>query len=271
MGWQETELGELNAGIIRDAVDALSYLARYHRLEVRHLERVPDGPALLVGNHSAGLSIIDGLFLIEYYRQRGFDQPVFILAHDLVFHLEGLRRWMGAIGILRAGPNKAREVLRAGHKLLVFPGGDREALRPFRQRRRVDLAGRTGWARLAIEEQVPVVPVVSAGAHEALLVLTQGRALARLLGLQRWFRIDSFPAMLCLPWGLLVGPTCALPYLPLPTKVTVEIGAPIAPLTVSDATDDRKRVIAELYARMEEAMQATAHRLYDERRWPVIG
>ena len=44
----------------------------YHRPEVRGLERLPDGPALLVGNHSGGTMIVDTFaFSFEFYARFG--------------------------------------------------------------------------------------------------------------------------------------------------------------------------------------------------------
>lgn len=268
---RDNPLNAYDPEVTRKMAGVMEWLCHYHRLEVRGIERVPDGPALFVSNHSGGLSLVDGLFLVEYYRRAGYDRPVYILAHDIVFRFEWLRRLMGQVGIIRAGRAQAREVLAEGHKLLVFPGGDVEALRPFRERTRVNLAGRTGWARLAVTTSSPVVPIVSAGSHETLVVLGQGKRVARLLGLPKWARLDSFPALLCLPWGLLAGPTCALPYFPLPAKVTVEVGEAMTPDIRSTAHDDLPKHIDRMYRRMERSMQSMLDRLYQERSLPILG
>lgn len=238
-------------------------LARYHRLDVRGVSRIPEGPAVLVGNHNGGLNPVDGLFLIDYYRRRGYDDPIYILGHDVLFAHPKVARVLHSVGIVRANPGMAHAVLEAGHKLLVFPGGDIENLRPFAQRRQIVLAGRKGFARMAQAHDVPVVPVVSAGSHETLVVLRQGRRIANALRLPRWARIHSLPIMFALPWGVLAGPTCALPYLPLPAKVTVEVGEPVC----SGAFDDA----AGLYHHTASAMQGILDHLYAERSLPVLG
>ena len=58
--------------------------------------------------------------------------------------------------------------------LLVYPGGDHETYRPTWESAKIDFAGRTGFARLAIEHGVPIVPVVAIGGQETALFL--GRA-----------------------------------------------------------------------------------------------
>ncbi len=218
---------------------------------------------MLVGNHNGGLNPVDGLFLVHYYRTLGYDRPVYILAHDLLFKHPRMAAILRSVGIIPAQRGAARRVLEQGHKLLVFPGGDHDTLRPFRDRRKIVLAGRKGFARLATEQGVPIVPVVSAGAHETLIVLRQGRRLAELLRLPRLARVHSLPLVLAAPWGLLAGPTCALPYLPLPAKITVQVGTPIG--------TRRWGEVKPLYDRVESTMQGMLDALYDERSLPVLG
>ena len=246
-------------------------LSRYHRCEVRGVDNIPEGPALIVANHNGGLNPVDGLFLVEYYRQRGYDRPVYILAHDILFRIKKVAAVLESVGIIRARKGQARELLEAGHKVLVFPGGDVESMRPLRDRRRIVLAERQGFARLALRAGVPIVPVVSAGSHETMVVLTRGHRLARLLRLEKWARLSSLPVVLAAPWGVMFGPTCALPYLPLPSKVTFQIGDPM-PLIDRPCSDPEANMRAPaVYERVEGVMQAILDSLYDERLLPVFG
>lgn len=264
----ETPLPTVNPEVLRRAVDLFAPLCRYHRLEVRGFDRLPEGPALLVGNHNAGLNPADGLFLVHYYRRYGFNAPIYCLGHDALFSVPGLSSRLADVGVVRARRRDAARLLEAGHKVLVFPGGDIENLRPFRDRKRVNLAGRTGFVRLARRTGVPIVPVVSAGGHENLVVLTQGKQLARRIGMDR-FKIHSFPVLLAMPWGLVWGPKLLLPYFPLPSKIAVEIGEPIASAEPDARTPAAERMA--VYARVHERMQTLLDGLYAERRWPVFG
>src|SRR5947209_13594962 len=59
-------------------------LCTYFRAEVRGLENIPDGPALLVGNHSGGTVIADTfVFVAEFYAHFGAERRFHQLAHDL--------------------------------------------------------------------------------------------------------------------------------------------------------------------------------------------
>ncbi len=107
---------------------------------------------------------------------------------------------------------------------------------------------------------MPIVPVVSIGAHEALCVLSDGKRIARLLGLREKLRLTAFPLTLSLPWGLWLGP---LPgYVPLPTKVVIRALTPIDPYDGS---------IDDVDAKVRASMQQTMRALAAQRRFPVIG
>ena len=89
----------------------------------------------------------------------------------------------------------------------------------------MDFNGRKGFIRLALEKDVPIVPVVSIGGQETALFLSRGERLARLLRLDRLFRLKVLPISLALPWGLNIGDM--LGHVPLPAKITIEVLPPI--------------------------------------------
>ena len=89
--------------------------------------------------------------------------------------------------------------------MLVYPGGDYEVHRPSWEAGKVDFDGRKGFIKLALEEDVPIVPIVSAGGQETALFLSRGEGLARLLRLDKLFRLKVLPISIALPWILNVG------------------------------------------------------------------
>src|SRR5207302_8154706 len=93
--------------------------------------------------------------------------------------LASLRRF----GTVAASPSNAKEALDSGAALLVYPGGDYDVHRRTWLGNRVDFGGRKGFIRLALEQGVPIVPVVSVGGQETALFLTRGEGLARMLWL----------------------------------------------------------------------------------------
>jgi 1-acyl-sn-glycerol-3-phosphate acyltransferase len=233
----------------------------YFRARVHGLEHLPEGPFLAVGNHSGGVLIPDTLVWLSAYHSAGRATPLLTLAHDAIFsrYPAAVSRWVARFGGIRADRALALAALRQGHAVQVYPGGDHDACRRFSRRHEVVFAGRTGYVTLAQEAGVPIVPVASAGGHETLIILREGRRLARWLGVDERLRLAVFPISLSVPWGLWAGP---LPgYVPLPARIEIQVLPPIEPLGRVDDIDARVR------GALQDAVTAMARR----RRLPWIG
>jgi 1-acyl-sn-glycerol-3-phosphate acyltransferase len=205
----------------------------YFQVSSEGWEHVPaQGPVLFIGSHNGGLAAPDMHMAIhEWYQRQGLERPIRGLAHPKLWRVYPLLAHLAAgVGAIPAHPRLARAALARGSSLLIYPGGAEEACRPHRQRDRVDLQGRTGFLRLALEFDLPLLPVVSWGSHDTLLILEDLYPLARALQRRGWLRwplgIDPevLPLYLGLPWGLMLGP---IPNLPLPAPIRLSIGAPI--------------------------------------------
>jgi len=244
----------------------------YFRSTVRGLEHVPDEPTLLVGNHDGGYIPADGICLgVAWHERHDFKRPLIWLMHDFPFRISAtLTDFLSRCGVRPASRQHLHAAFDRGDSLFVYPGGAREAFRPFHKRRQIDLGDRTGFIREALSRRLPVAPVVSVGAHETLLVLARGSWLARRIPLARKLRSDVFPFWLGMPWGLGWGP---LPHLPLPAKITVEVLPPIRLWReLGEAADPSDpRVLSAGLDLVRGRMQRAADRLYAERRWPVLG
>ena len=261
------DLDERDPDYIRESLPRLWLLASlYFRAEVRGLGNVPDeGPVLLVGNHSGGNVTPDtGVFTLAFSTYFGVERVFHQLAHNLVLSMPGLS-FLRKYGTVAASHENARKALQAGAAVLVYPGGDYEVHRPSWEGRRVNFGGRKGFLRLALEQDVPIVPVVSIGGQETALFLSRGERLAKLLGLDRAFRLKVLPISLGIPWGLNVGDM--LGHLPLPAKITIE-ALPAIDLRREFGADPN---LDEVYDHLVRLMQETLDALAAERRFPVIG
>lgn len=241
--------------VLADAARAIA--THWFRWTVRGVEHVPvAGPALVVGNHSGGLMVFDAILAWLAIRDaHGPERAPHGMAHEFVFRIPSLRRYAVRGGVVPSRPDCVHQVLAAGRLAAVYPGSDWDSLRPFSERNRVVFGGRTGFIRLALREQVPIVPIVTSGAQEQFIVLTRGEGLARLLRLRARVRSNVFPIGLSLPWG--IAPSF-LPYLPLPTAIDQAFLPPIRwPHLGPEAADDPATVRAcydEVTAVMQAAM-----------------
>ena len=261
------DLDERDPDYIRESLPGLWLLASlWFRAEVRNLERIPaTGPVLMVGNHSGGNVTPDTVvFTLAFNTYFGVERRFYQLAHNLVLSMPGLG-YLRKYGTVAASPGNAERALDSGAALLVYPGGDYEVHRPSWQRAKIDFGGRKGFIRLALEKDVPIVPIVAVGGQETALFLSRGERLARLLRLDRMFRLKVLPVSLALPWGLNFGDM--LGHLPLPAKITVQVLPPVHLRERYGRNPDPQ----EVYDDLVEDMQSSLTALQAERRLPVIG
>jgi 1-acyl-sn-glycerol-3-phosphate acyltransferase len=263
----KADLDERDPDYIREQLPGLWLFASlYFRAEVRGLKNIPaEGPVLLVGNHSGGNMTPDTtVFTLAFNTYFGVERRFYQLAHNLVLSMPGLGR-LRKFGTVAANPKNADKALESGAALLVYPGGDYEVHRPSWDGGKVDFGRRKGFIRLALEKDVPLVPVVSAGGQETALFLSRGERLAKLLALDKAFRLKVLPISLAIPWGLNVGDM--LGHWPLPAKITQQVLEPIHLREQYGSNPDLDEVYDDVIEKMQRALDA----LQSERRFPVIG
>ena len=139
----------------------------WYRAEVRNLGNIPErGRVLLVGNHTGGnLSPETIIFTLAFSTYFGVERRYHQLAHNLVL-ASPLGPFLRRFGTVAAPHENARKALEAEAAVLVFPGGDWEVHRPSWQSANIDFGGRKGFVRLALEQDAPIVPVVTIGGQE---------------------------------------------------------------------------------------------------------
>lgn len=272
--WRKTDWGryvdERDPDFVDVVLDVVRPIAhRYFGLRVRGLEHLPtDGPALIVGNHNGGVLMTDTFFTALAIRDRfGPERELSMLGHDLLAADDVMRDILNRLGVIRAHPESAGRALRAGRLVLVYPGSDRDSWRTWSERGQIFLEGRAGFVRLALREGVPIIPLVTAGTHEQLVVLRRGLRIARALRLDKMLRNEAFPIVFSLPWGVTTG---FLPYLPLPAQTTLQFGAPITWSEHTPEDAERSDVVEGCLDEVRATMQGMLDELH-EGRIPVIG
>jgi 1-acyl-sn-glycerol-3-phosphate acyltransferase len=243
-------------------------LRRYFRTEVRGLENIPPaGGALLVSNHSGGQFAADvPILAVEFYEKFGYDRPIHTLSHDMLF-IGPIGNVLRRTGFIKASRENAAEALRSGHLVVVFPGGDYDAMRPTVWENVIDFDGRKGYVRTAIEAGVPIVPTVSIGGQESQLFLGRGTGLAKALGpITRAVRTKIMPISVGFPFGVSFFGVFP-PNVPLPTKIVTQV---LEPVDIAADFGENPDVDA-VDAHVREVMQRALDRLARERRLPILG
>ena len=265
--FRESNLDDRDTDAMREFLPGMWLLASaWFRPDIRGLERVPrEGPVLIVGNHTGGASspevLISQLAFSAYF---GVERPHYQLAHRMVLN-SPVGSVVRRFGTVEADPANAEAALDAGAMVTVFPGGDYEVFRPTWESAKVDFGGRTGFLRLALRKDVPIVPMVTLGGQETALFLSRGERLAQVTGAARVMRLKTLPIVVGFPFGLSVGGFP--PFVPLPAKVTIELLQPIDLRTRYGADAD----VDEIYPDLMATMQRTLTELQRERRLPVLG
>ncbi|MEO3758367.1 lysophospholipid acyltransferase family protein [Mycobacterium sp. B14F4] len=146
--------------------DRLAPVVDLCRVYVDGLENLPrDGRFLLVGNHTMSGSA--EVVLIPYFVHRELGVRVRGLATRQVSEARGLfRDVLEAAGAVPGEPATCAELMRQGETLLVFPGGGRDMLKFKGEEYTLQWERRSGFARLAIAHDYPIVPVGLVGGDD---------------------------------------------------------------------------------------------------------
>jgi 1-acyl-sn-glycerol-3-phosphate acyltransferase len=262
-----TRLEDLDPEFVKTMVSRLHALfgpeKSYFTTDVVGWDNVPERNALLIANHSGGTSIPDvwGLAM-SWYDRFGETRPAHALAHEMVFALDGVGSRFARMGILRARRDMGEQVLREWKRdLVVMPGGDLDAWRPWTERYKVRFSGRKGYAKLAIRSGAPIVPIAHAGAHDTLIVLTDGQRMAAKLHFPELFRAHIFPVHLSFPFGLSVGP---FPHLPPTTRLRYRIGQPVEVPQLAPGQQPTQAMVDEVDLAVRTELQSQLDILRDQ-------
>ncbi|TSD97250.1 acyltransferase family protein [Skermania sp. ID1734] len=240
----------------------------WFRMEMDGWENVPDAPVLLIGIHSGAPFVWDAWTVgVQWWRHFGPDRPLHGTAHDLLMAIPLIGRYFRSMGVLPAAPDAIATALAHGRDVALWPGGEVDSLRPWHERDKANLAGRTGFVRMAIRAGVPIVPIATVGGGDAMPVLIRGDRLSRTLRLDKILRLKVFPLAVSLPWG--IAPA-ALPQFPLPAKIRTRLMPAIEVDPHPERADDEDYV-RSVYREVEASIQSGMDALARKRTLPLFG
>ena len=214
-------------GFVRDRVDRLplkTWLATwrfwqlYHRYTVEGFEHIDvDTSMLIAGYHARGLAFDMCMLTARIHDELGY------LPHGIVHRGSekvAAMKWMfDRLGFVTDDGAAIREAVRRGEHIVVTPGAEREGMRSFRDRGRVNWGNRMGYLKLAIRHRLPIVPVAAAGADYTYFGVYDAHALGQRLGV---------PGQWDFALWLGLGPFGPYPFSPpFPVRLHQIIGEPI--------------------------------------------
>ncbi len=280
------DLGRIDGDFARSIEPFLRGLYDYYfRCDVSGWENIPEQKALFVGNHNGLLTFEVLMVFYAWWKRFGTSRRALGLAHGVALENPFFRWIIPRLGAIPADPKIAYEALCRDYSLLVYPGGEKESFRPFTERKKVDFYQRKGFIRLALKAQVPIVPIVSIGAHESYVILNRGEEIAERLGLKERFRLHGVPVTFrslfffwCVASGLvtffplLLAPSAFFSiFVPMPAKMDFRILPPIDPQALCRPDWTEEQNLQYIYDYVLSEMQAVLTAEYAKRKFPLLG
>ena len=241
----------------------------YFRVQTDGWENIPPtGKVLLIGSHNGGLAAPDTVMMTyDLFRKFGTDRLAYALMEPKIWQVfPGLARLATQVGTIQPHPDLARAALRRGAAVLIYPGGAKDVFRPYHMRNKIYFHGHKGFIKLALQEEVSIIPFISHGAHSTLIVLAdiypQLQQLHQ-LGLPWLGGIDPgvFPIYLGLPWFIALGP---LPNIPLPIKLHTRVCRAIVFERYGEEAARDREYVKQCYHQVCDRMQQELDRLVEE-------
>lgn len=280
------DLGRIDDDFAKKIEPFLEGLYKYYfRCEVTGWENIPKDKVLFVGNHNGLLTFEVLMMFYAWWKRYGSSRRALGLAHSIALNNPFFRWIIPRIGAIPANPEIAQEALSRDYSLLVYPGGEKESFRPFSERKKVDFYQRKGFIRLALKAKVPIVPIVSIGAHESYVILHRGEEIAEKLGLKDKFRLHGAPItfrslffMWCVASGLvtffplLLAPAAFFSiFVPMPAKMDFKILPAVDVNAMLDPELTEEQNLQRIYDHVTGLMQEVLTEEYSKRKYPLFG
>ena len=141
----------------------------------------PQKPAMYVGNHTI-YGVLDSPILIDYL----FNEhkiAVVSLADHMHFHTPIWKEVVKRVGGVDGIQEYAKEAMRQGYSILVFPGGGREVIKRKGEAYQLIWKQRFGFLKLAQEFGYDIAPFVALGGDEVFDLGFDVNVLLK----QKWF------------------------------------------------------------------------------------
>jgi 1-acyl-sn-glycerol-3-phosphate acyltransferase len=182
------------------------------RAEWEGLEKIPEGPALIVANHAG--AVPSDAPVIMHGIETELQRPVYGLADHFFKSVPVVGTLWSRVGGVVAHPENAYRLLREqGQLVLVFPEGSKGPGKTYAERYQLRRFGRGGFVQIAMRAGVPVVPIAVVGAEESMPILVNVPQVAKVLGTP-YFPITANMLL----FGPLLG---SIAYLPAKFKLRV--------------------------------------------------
>ncbi len=248
----------------------LPILETYYRAKFTGLENIPEVPFLGVGNHLGMYFMPEAYLWGAKYHAEDRKVPMLTMIHHMMHHVADMVKIpVDDLGMIEATRENALKALKAGYALTVYPGGDKDNGKPFKDRNKIDFFNHMGYVKMALKAQVPILPIVGVGGGETLFVLNSGEKFAEWIGLKKLTKIHTWPVYWSFPFGWHIG---HFPFfsIPLPSQVSLSILKPYYVNDYSPEDADNPEIVQHINQDLIRTMQEELDKM-SQGRIPIIG
>lgn len=162
---------------------ALGWLyERYFDVRTYGIENVPSrGRVMLVGNHSGGVALDGAMVIASLFFEMEPPRLAQGMAEYFLNKWPVASQWTSRLGHLTGLPEHATRLLEDDRALMIFPEGARGTAKLYHERNSLVRFG-TGFVRLALETNTPIVPFAFVGGGEAIPTVYNSEFLGKLTG-----------------------------------------------------------------------------------------
>lgn len=234
-------MDELDPDAIEKVAKSLRKLRAYFRLRVEGLDRLPDGPVVVVANHTGWAGLDYAMLFLSIYDGTGRIPRVAV--HPGYFRMAALRPRAQKLGFFEVGVQASTRILDEKGLVCFFPEGEDGNFKPIWKRYQLQ-EFKPGFARVALASLAPVVPISIVGGEDASPTLG---------------RVTPIEDILDVPIPI------PLSLLPLPAKWRIHVNEPVDPHAYLDRQTPDHDVAKIMAQDVRELLQRDVRRQLDER------
>jgi 1-acyl-sn-glycerol-3-phosphate acyltransferase len=223
----------------------------YWRIDHEGLKNIPPaGRALLVSNHRGFMPLDAVMHLSLIFTQRN-RVPRFLIINTLL-RFPFLCNFLTKLGGVIASQENAVRLFEAENLVGIFPEGIRGTFTPYKKAYQLRDFSKSGFAKMAIENQAPIVPVAVVGHAEIFPIIG---------------RIDSPFVTREFGWPYLpIAPMFPLAPIPLPSKWHVRVMQPVPLQGLRRADAENARLVKEFSRHIQHLIQCNIDDMVSRRK-----
>lgn len=247
------------------------YIKGYFRLEIIKKEELKKIPTLYVSNHNIGALIESHSILFEVDERFDGSHVVFGFTHPSIFRVPIIKNYYEWVGAVPATYDVAREVFSSKNSLLIFPGGNKQALRSVFDYKKNSFRDTHGWAKIALENKVDVVAITFKGSHFVNPVFFQSQLLSKILILPwalglKWLSVSLGQILMCALFVYLMNLLSVAWWIVLPLAIFVFSITPLTiifPSKIKMTFHERLKIENMSQEELEDRVEAIMNQIYD--------